>query len=298
MALPITSPDPGSTLLPRKISDMIFEDVARTSVVQQLARRINLPASGVAIPVSTGKPTAAWVAETTRKPVTDAAVDTKLMDPKKIACIVLFSMEFLSRDATGLFQAIRPQIAEAFADAFDAAAIYGTNSPFVDAISDTDKTVALGTAAVDDGGIYADIIAGLSLLVEDRKRLNGFAADPMFEPMVLSAVDLNGRPLLVEVGGNGLTQRLIGRPVGFGEGVSGATGDGDVRLVGGNWTKIAYGVGKEITYSISDQASVVMPDDTVVHTFQDNMVALRAEAEYGLVIGDVDSFVTYTEGGS
>jgi HK97 family phage major capsid protein len=294
---PILSPAAGTTLLPRRISEMIFEDVARTSIVQQLARRVDLPGSGVAIPMTTGKPTAGWVAEGDRKPVSDSTLGTKIMDPKKLATIVVFSQEFLRRDITGLFSSIRNDIREAFADAFDAAAIHGTSSPFTNHIAETTKTVAFGTAATTAGGYYGDIVAGLSLLADDRKRLTGFAADPLFEPLALTSFDANGRPILTEVGGDGLTQRLIGRPVGFGEGVSGVTGDENVRLVGGDWRKVAYGVGRDISFDISTEGSVELtPGGEVVHLFQDNMAALRAEAEYGLVIGDVNAFVTYTEG--
>lgn len=300
---PVTLPNRGGSLLPRKLSDMLFEDVLRTSVVQQLARREPLPTSGVAIPVTTGKPTAGWVTEGERKPVSDATLDVKLMDPKKIATIIVFSDEFTRGDVTGLFARIREQGREAIADAFDAAAIHGTNTPFTNYIAQTTKTVELGTALVADGGIYKDLVNGMKLLTDDRKRLTGWAADPMFEPIALGAVDGNGRPLLIDVGGNGLTQRLLGRPVGFSEGVAGADPDNlaDVRLVGGDWRKVVYGVGQDISYAISREASIEMtPGDpnTVVHLWQDNLVAVRIEAEYGLVIADVDSFVTYTEAGS
>lgn len=300
---PVTLPTRGGSLLPRKLSDMLFEDVLRTSVVQQLARREPLPTSGVAIPVTTGKPTAGWVAEGGRKAVSDATLDVKLMDPKKIATIIVFSDEFTRGDVTGLFQRIREQGREAIADAFDAAAIHGTNTPFTNYIAETTKTVELGTALASEGGIYKDLVNGMKLLTDDRKRLNGWAADPMFEPIALGAVDTNGRPLLIDVGGDGLTQRLLGRPVGFSEGVSGADPDNlaDVRLVGGDWRKVVYGVGQDISYAISREASIEMtPGDpsSVVHLWQDNLVAVRIEAEYGLVIADVDAFVTYTEAGS
>lgn len=369
MATPQVLPAFGATLFPRQISDMIFEDVARTSIVQQLARRVDLPASGVAIPITTGKPTASWVAEGGRKPASGGAVSTKLMDPKKLATIVVFAQEYLRSDPTKLFQMIRPQIAEAFGDAFDLAAIHGTNSPFADDLSaalhvftdgattntnttltsataafkasdagkpisgagipaaatiasvtnattvvlsaaatatatgvtvtvNRTKSVELGTASQATGGVYRDIVNGLTLLAADRKRLTGFAADPLAEPLLLNAVDTTGRPLLIEVGGDGLTQRLIGRPVGFGEGVAGVTATSTLRFLGGDWRKAAYGVGSQISYSVSTQASIEMiPGDaaSTVNLFQDNLVALLAEAEYGFVVGDDEAFVRYVD---
>jgi predicted phage gp36 major capsid-like protein len=370
MATVQTAHAQGSTLLPRKIADMIFEDVARTSIVQQLARRIDLPANGVAIPVTTGKPSASWVAEGGRKPASNASVGTKLMDPKKLTCIVVFSREYLNRDTTKLFSMIRPQIKEAFADAFDAAAIHGTSTPFTDYLTatrtrvltdaattnadatvtsatgaftskdvgrpisgagipaaatilsinsatsielsanatatatgvtvtiNTTKKVELGTASQATGGVYKDIVNGLTLLAQDRKKLSGFAADPLAEPLLLGATDTTGRPLMIDVGGDGLTQRLLGRPVGFGDGVAGVTGANALRFVGGDWSKVAYGVGSEISYQVSNEASIEMiPGDatSVKHLFQDNLVALLAEAEYGLVVGDTDAFVQYVD---
>lgn len=292
----ITLPTRGTSLLPRQVTDMIFEDVARMSVVQQLAQRVNLPQSGVAIPITTGKPTAGWVDEGERKPVSDATLDVKLMDPKKIATIVLFSEEYVRSDRSLLFDNIRGQIAEAFADAFDAAAIHGTNTPFAAHIGQTTKSVEIGTNDAADGGIYQDLIDGMKELTGDRKRLTGFAADPTAEPLLLGSVDANGRPLLVDTTDGSIAQRLIGRPIAYGEGVGGgATVDEDTRLVGGDWRKVAFGVGREISFSVSTEAAVEVSPGTVVYPFQDNLVALRAEAEYGFVVGDIDSFVLYQD---
>lgn len=295
----ITLPTRGTSLLPRDITDMIFEDVARTSAVQQLARRVNLPLSGVAIPITTGKPSAGWVAEGAAKPVSDATLDVKLMDPKKLATIVIFSEEYIRSDRSLMFDNVRDQIREAFADAFDAAAIHGTNTPFAAHLAQTTKTVELGTNAAGAGGVYKDLVDGLSLLVSDRKKLTGFAADPAAEPILLGSVDGNGRPILVDTDAGTVGQRLIGRPVAFGEGVGGGeTVDEDLRLIGGDWTKVAYGVGREITFDVSNQATVTLADDTVINLWQRNLVAVRAEAEYGFVIGDIDAFVEYVDAAS
>lgn len=298
MAAPITLGD-GPNLLPREISDLIFEDVARTSVVQRLARRVNLPQGGATIPVVTGKPSAGWVSEGGVKPVSDASLDVKLMDPKKLAVIVVFSKEYVRSDNSLMFDQVREQIREAFADAFDAAAIHGTNTPFTNYLAETTKSVELGTAAAAEGGVWADLVAGLKLLTDDRKRLTGFAADPTAEPILLASVDANGRPILVDTNAGDIGQRLIGRPVAFGEGVAGgATVDEDIRLVGGDFRKVAYGVGQDITFSVSDQASVVLPDASTLNLWQRNLIGVLAEVEYGFVVGDVDSFVLFNDASS
>lgn len=299
MADPILSPSRGSTLLPRQISSMIFEDVLRVSVVQQLARRVPLPASGVAIPVTTGKPTAGWVAEGGRKPVSEGTVGTKLMDPKKLATIIVFSEEYLRNDVTGLFTMIRGQIQEAFADAFDAAAIRGVNTPFTDYLTQTTKSVEIGTGT----DLYADLVSALTALVNDRKKLTGWALDPTMEPTILNTRDGNDRPIWTDPTGggpDGQLGRLLGRPAGWSEGVAGYGLDSTLKIMAGDWSKCAFGVGSDISFTVSREASVEMvagDSSSVVHLWQDNLVALRAEAEYGFVVGDIDSFVEITDGG-
>lgn len=298
---PITLPAPGSQAFPRQISEAIFEDVARDSVVQRLARRVNLPESGTMIPITTEKPVAGWVAEGARKPVTNAGADFVYMDRKKLACIVVFSMEYVRSDPTKLYANIRPQIREAFATAFDLAAIHGlahdgSAGPFPSFLTQTTKSVELGSTEQAQGGTYGDLVTGLKLLVDDNKRLTGFAVDPKAEPVLLSSVDLNGRPIWVDAPADETVgNRLIGRPAGISEGVAGPSGAAaNLRIIGGDWTKVAYGIGSDITFSVSDQTSVTI-DGTLTSLWENNLVALRAEAEYGFVVGDVESFVEYVD---
>lgn len=298
---PITLPTAGSATFPRQISEAIFEDVARESVVQKLARRVNLPESGAMVPITAEKPKAGWVTEGQRKPTTNAGQNFVNMDRKKLAAIVVFSMEYVRSDPTKLYANIRPQIQEAFATAFDLAAIHGTShdgsaGPFPSYLTQTGKSVELGTTAQASGGTYGDLVAGLKLLTDDNKRLTGFAVDPKAEPVLLSSVDLNGRPIWVDAPADStVSGRLIGRPAGMSEGVAADSGTGaNLRILGGDWSKAAYGVGSNITYSVSREATVTI-DGTLTSLWENNLVALLAEAEYGFVVGDVESFVEYVD---
>src|SRR5690606_18977051 len=130
---------------PRKLSDFegfltpeqsapIFEKAAQTSVVQRLAQQVPLGPSGRAIPVFTGEVAAGWVAEGNAKPATQGAMTLKVMEPKKLAAIHVASAEVVRANPGNYMTIMRSKIAEAFAKAFDAAAIHDTNSPFDDAI--------------------------------------------------------------------------------------------------------------------------------------------------------------------
>ena len=68
MAATLTSDFSG--FLSPEMSAPIFNDARRFSAFQQLFRRVPLGINGQAIPVVTGKPTANWVGEGAKKPVT------------------------------------------------------------------------------------------------------------------------------------------------------------------------------------------------------------------------------------
>ncbi|MCE0510851.1 phage major capsid protein [Microbacterium sp. KKR3/1] len=275
----------------------IFAEARKSSVVQQLARKIPIGANGVEIAYTTSKPTASWVAEAGQKPTTSGGKALRKIGPKKIAAISVVSAETVRANPGGYINDLKLDIAEAFALAFDAAALHGTNTPFGagNYLAATTKAVELGTATPAQGGIFADVNAGLSLLVNDGKRLTGTAWDVLAEPLFNGAVDLNGRPLFidsptVENAAVVRSGRLLGRPSFIGEGVAA----GDILGFGGNWSKAVWGVVGGITYDVSTQATVTINGE-LVSLFENNLVAIRAEAEYGWDVDDVESFVKFNE---
>lgn len=292
---PVIRPALGSDLLPREISEMIFEDARGASVVQQAARRIPLTQAGKAIPYISGTPEAAWVGEGGRKPVSNATVGTLTMDPKKLSVIVPFSDEYLEVDNVDLFDELRPAIAEAFAFAFDRAALHGTATPFTVSLSETTNTVALGTGT----SAYVDLIEAMGDVVTAGYRVNGWVYSDVGEIRLLGSVDSDGRPILTTVGDVSFANRLVGRPAFRGEAVDhvdeAATPDARTLGYGGDWTKAAWGAIGEISYDISNEATLVLSDLSTINLWQDNMVALRAEAYYGFQARDADAFVKLYE---
>jgi HK97 family phage major capsid protein len=284
-------------------SGPIFERAARSSVVQQLARQVPLGPTGTDIPVVTGRLQASWVAEGGQKPVDDAALSLKNISPKKIAVIAVVSEETVRANPGNYMSLLRNQMGEAFALAFDAAALHGTSTPFSTYIDQTTKAVELGTSAGNAGGVFQDLNAGLGLLVAGGKRLTGFAFDDRMEPTLNGAVDSTGRPLFIE---SPLTDnapaarggRVLGRPAFMGEGVGvptpGSTSTTYPLGYGGDWTQAAWGVVGGIRYSVSTETSVTI-GGTLTSLWEHNLVAIRAEAEYGWLVNDTAAFVKYTE---
>lgn len=278
------------------LAEDYFKDAARSSVVQSLTRRIPLGINGQEIPYVTSKPTASWVAEAGQKPTTSGGIALKTIKPHKIAAITVVSAEVVRANPGNYVSLFREQIAEAFAVAFDAAALHGTASPFGvgNNIDATSKSVALGTTAKADGGIYGDVNAALKLLVDDKKKLTGFALDDVAEPVFNAATDLQGRPLFVDaVYENTALQggKLLGRQALYGQEI----GAGSTVGYAGNWSKAVWGAVGGISYDVSTQASVTLNGE-LVSLWEHNLVAIRAEAEYGFHVDDVASFVKLTSG--
>lgn len=272
-----------------------FEQTRRNSVVQSLARQVPLGINGEEVPVVTGKASAGWVSEAGKKPSSEGTISLKTMKPHKIAAITVVSAEVVRANPGNYINLFKADVAESMAAAFDAAALYGTASPFGAGqnISSTTKAIELGTTLPAAGGVYGDLVAGLKLLVDAKKKLNGFAFDSVAEPTLLGAVDLNGRPLFAESTYDNsvlAAGRLMGRSAFMGDGVAGGTTVG----FGGDWSQAVWGTVGGITYDVSTQATVTL-NGVLVSLWENNLVAIRSEAEFGWLLNDAESFVAFND---
>ena len=282
-----------SGFLNRDQSGAIFEKAAQQSVVQRLARQIPLGINGQSIPVVTGNLAAGWVAEGAQKPASAGTMSLKTMDPKKLAVIAVVSAEVVRANPGDYMNFIRDDVARAFAVAFDAAALHGTSTPFSTYIDQTSSTVEFTGTTPAFTSVWPDLNSALSTLVTAGKDPNGWALDSRFEPVLNGALDTSGRPLfiespLTETAGPIRAGRLMGRDAFVGPGVYGATG----KVYGylGDWTQAAWGTVGGISYDVSTSATVTV-NGSLVSLWENNLVAVRAEAEYGFLVNDTASFV-------
>lgn len=180
----------------------------------------------------------------------------------------------------------------------------GATGPFADYLAMTSKSVALGTAAQNVGGIWLDFVTGMEEIVDDDWDYTGTVADHRLQPKLLGATDTTGRPIFVETRDTGtgmaMAGSLIGNPLAYSRSVSGkvrrqsTSTDTGLRAIGGDWSQTAYGVGMDITVKISREATYIDEDGGVHSAFQENLVLLLAEAYYGFVLGDSEAFVKFT----
>jgi HK97 family phage major capsid protein len=304
-----------SGFLPAPIAAPIFERAARQSVVQSLVRQLPLGGNGVSVPVVTGRPAAAWVDEAGKKPASSGTMALKTMTPKKVAAILVVSAEVVRANPGNYITTMRESLADSFAVSFDRAALHDEGpdgaagaGPFATYVDQTTKVQEIGGTTAANGGVFVDLVEAMKDIVTDtgadgrRFQLTGWALDSILEPVLWGAVDTTGRPIFVDLPsdadseGLGSPGRLLGRRSFMGEGVATANLTAVVGY-GGDWTQAAWGVVGGISYDVSTEASVTI-DGNLVSLWENNLMAIRAEAEYGFVLNDPDAFTKLTNIGN
>ena len=259
--------------LPKEVSDIVIQGAIAESAVMKLAQRIYLPGRGLAIPVITADPTVSIVNEAAEKPVSNSTFSNKNMVPKKFAVVELFSMEF-RRDMPRLYDALIDRLPGALAKAFDKQALKEA------ALTGFDSLV--NAQAITEGQTIAEKLAnGIQAIAADGYRLNGYAAGPVGEAELITAVDGTGRPLFMPSTADNSVGRVYGGEVVPCSAISG--------IIGGDWSKAYYGIVDGINVKFSEEATI-NDGSAQINLWQRNMFAVLIEAEMGFVVADDDAF--------
>lgn len=295
-----------SGFLPPHIAQPYFDIARRNSVVQQLARQVPLALAGESVPVVTAKPTANWVAEGAKKPATLGTMTLKTMAPQKLAAIAVISQEVVRADPGGYVERLTQDLGEAFAIAFDLATLHNLGGdatgtgPFTTFIDQTTKSNELGANTQANGGVYEDLVDSIDEIISSKNAYNrhrvvsGFALDLQMETRLRRAVSTTGEPLWtdlptgVEPGSITQSGTLLSRRSFMGEGVANPTNT--ILGYAGDWSQAVWGTVGGIEYAVSDQASVTI-NGSLVSLWENNLYAIRAEAQYGFLVNDVDAFI-------
>ena len=272
--------------LPSEVSAEILQKVQEESAIMRLARSVTLPGRGLTIPMITGDPEAAWVAETDEKPVSNPSLSTKLMEGYMLSVIVPFSNQFL-RDARALYDALVARLPGALALQFDKTVIGAVAKPGAN-FDNLAACTAQSLIATVGHTAYDALVAAFTDIAESGYALDGFALSPTAQGILLGAVDNDGRPLFINSAADGAIPRILGAATYASRGLykSGqAAGDSDsgspaIIGVAGDWRQAMYGTVEGVQISISDQATLVS-GTTQINLWQRNMFAVRAEIEVG-----------------
>lgn len=271
-----------SMALPSDISSEILQKTQEESAIMRLAQHIALPGRGATIPVITNDPTAAWVAETGAKPVSNATPATKLMTAYKIAVIETFSNEFV-RDIPALYDALVARLPLALAGVFDNTVIGGTQAPGnnFDTLASCTKQSILNA----NNATYLGLAAADADIATHGGVMNGLAFGAQGRGLLLTATDTTNRPLFLASANEGVVDKVLGVPTYFNKniykaGASGSPGTPAVVGAAGDWTKAMYGTVAGVDISVTDTATLTS-GNTTINLWQQNMIAVRAEIEVG-----------------
>lgn len=263
--------------LPGEVSSEILQKTQESSAVMALARQIKLPGLGVTIPIITGDPEAAWVAETEKKPVKRGTLDTKMMQPYTLAVIVPFSNQF-RRDVPALYDELVKRLPLALAQKFDATVFGGVTAPGSN--FDTLKSCTAQEIGTD---AYAGLVAADADIADHNGILNGWVLSPKGKALLLNAVDGNKRPLFINSVAEGAVPMILGSKTLQSKGAyiaDATTAKKNVVGFAGDWTQAVYGTVEGVQIAIADQATLQDGENTI-NLFQQNMFAVRAEIEVG-----------------
>lgn len=279
--------------LPAAVSNDIWSTILETSAIMQVTPKIDLPGAGLTIPIITGEPTAAWVAETDEKPVSRSTFGVKNMKGYTLAVIEPFSNQF-KRDVPGLYRELVRRLPFSLAKKFDETCFGVVSSPG----SGFDTLTSAPALTVDGTGTFADVLAVLTA-VNTVGDLSDWVVSPALYALLLGSVNTLGQQYFTanQAPSGSLAGQIFGAPVYKTKGaMKKSTSVGDDTGIAGDFKNFAaYGVVEGVSISVSDQATI-NDGGTSLNLWQRNMFAVRAEIEVGFIVRDANAFVRITDG--
>lgn len=276
-----------SGFVPKEQSSEIIKKVTRGSSVIRLSRAEPMTSETKKFPVMTSGAGAYWVGEGKRISTSGATWIFPELKAKKLAVIIPVTKEKLEDSTIDVFSELQDSIAEAFYQSFDAAAIFGFNSPFatslMGAIKEHNAVVKANTSAFDTAA--SDVMAIVEAAGYD---VDGFAARIGVKNTLRKLRDANGAPIFVP----GTDQNeLYSQPIEFVR--NGAWKDDQADLIAGEWKYSLVGIRDDIEYEILKEATLqntLDEDGKPLSLAEQDMVAIKATMRIGYLCVKPEAF--------
>ncbi|MGD6847279.1 phage major capsid protein [Rossellomorea aquimaris] len=274
--------------IPDKYNTMILNDVMENSKIMQLGVYEEMTDKEKTFEYFAEGPGAYWVGETEKIQTSKPTLLQVKMTAKKLGVILPVSREYLQYRVSNFFEIMRPKIAQAFYKKFDEAGILNVANPFTQSI---EQSVIAAENIVYDGITYDNILAVEDELFENDVEPNAWISKVQNHTALRNAQKAE----------NGTLQSLYDR--------SNNTIDGlpavDLKtanlakgtLYAGDFDQLRYGIPFNIDYAISEEAqlsTITNADGSPINLFEQEMVALRATMDVGLMIIKDEAFAKLT----
>ena len=278
--------------VPTPQANDIIKDVTRGSSILRMSKIENMTSEKKKFNVLVDGPGAYWVGEGERIQTSGAQWIHPEIVAKKLAVIIPVTKEKLEDSTINVFSELRPDIAEAFYRAIDAACLFGTNSPFTTNIM---KSVTENNMTVTDNtNIDIAVSDAMALVEENGYDPNGFIGRVGVKNMLRKLRDSNGAPAYV----NGTSgTELYGRPIEFVR--NGAWDNTKADLITGEWKYSIVGIRSGISYEILKEATLQGTLDTdgkPLSLAEQDMVAIKATMRLGYLVVKDNAFAAWKNG--
>lgn len=278
--------------VPTPQANDIIKDVTRGSSILRMSKIENMTSEKKKFNVLVDGPGAYWVGEGERIQTSGAQWIHPEIVAKKLAVIIPVTKEKLEDSTINVFSELRPDIAEAFYRAIDAACIFGTNSPFTTNIM---KSITENNMTVTDNtNIDIAVSDAMALVEENGYDPNGFIGRVGVKNMLRKLRDSNGAPAYV----NGTSgTELYGRPIEFVR--NGAWDNTKADLITGEWKYSIVGIRSGISYEILKEATLQGTLDTdgkPLSLAEQDMVAIKATMRIGYLVVKDNAFAAWKNG--
>lgn len=272
----------------------IMKEVARGSSILKLSNVEPMTSDTKQFSIMTSGPGAYWVGETERIKTAVATWIFPTMTAKKLAVIIPVSKEKLNDTTINVFEEMKPAIAEAFYKAIDAAAIFGTSSPFAKNIVGVATSAGNVIELETNGAGKLDLdVSDMMALVEDAgEDINGFTAHYGIKNSLRKLRDANNNALFVP----GVDQNeFYSNPIEFVR--NGAWNKVAAEMIAANWNYSLIGIREGIEYTILTEAtlhSITMADGKPLSLAENDMVAIKATMRLGFLPIKDEAFAVLT----
>jgi HK97 family phage major capsid protein len=263
-------------LIPRTMASEMIADASRQSVALTLGRRLTMPSGLLSIPVVSFLPLAGFVNPTYggRKPATKIEWTAQQVKAEELACVLALPNAFIDDAGYPIWEQVRPQVANAIADALDVAILFGTGAPAsfpaggIAGLAGVATTGATAREALDAAAAAVEATGGVP---------NGVAAGSQIGTALRQEAAAVAAPISLAPAGS-----VFGWPVVVVRSWDSTHGDAVV----GDWNLLLVGVREDITFDLSEEA--ILQDNTgaiIANAFQEDLTAMRCYIRVGVAIG-------------
>ena len=298
----------GEVVMSEDYSSLIIDNSKDLSAAMSAFRKVTVSKAQQRFPVVSALPTAYWVnGDTGLKQTTEMNWANKYLTVEELAAIVPIPENVLDDSDFDVFGEIRPKLEEAIARGFDSAVFMGVNAPasfptnIRAAAIAAGNTAQSGSSTAAQGGVWGDVDNVIGALEADGYDATAYAANRSFRSLLRKARNTQGDRVdrdrtdasLGSIDGDPVIYSMRGLWPVQGAAASGIKG---LIAVAMQADQFVYGLRKDITYKVLDQAVIQDAAGAIQYNLaQQDMVALRVTFRAGWQVANGINYDQVTE---